>query len=229
MHRRTLAILAIPAAAAAMTVAVPALAAGGAHAAATHCVTVRIAHRRVRECLIPGPVGPRGVPGAAGQRGATGAAGQRGATGAKGSRGSTGATGSRGATGATGPAGAPGASGVQGPAGVGGRAYAVVDPSAVGSTASAAGLVSGQSSGFRFVRSPSTGVYCLTPAPGVDPGSEPAMVSGEAGYSSTGVVPLAVLNAKRSACSAGEFQVTTYDVRSPSSPASGVAFAIVAP
>lgn len=237
MPRRIVSLSAIPAAIAAVTVAVPALAGTGqarpAHiAAASHCLTVRVGGRRVRECLIAGPTGTRGPVGPAGARGATGEAGRRGSAGAKGSRGAAGPAGSRGATGTigpAGPAGATGPAGLQGPVGAGGRAYAVVDPSAVGSTASVSGLVSGQSSGFRSVRSPASGVYCLAPAPGIDPASEPAMVSGESGYSTAGAVPLAVLNATRSACSAGEFQVTTYDARSPSAPSATIAFAILAP
>ena len=225
MPRRIVLLLAIPAAVAAMTIAVPALAGTRAanaapQARAARCMTVRIGYRRVRECLIPGPAGPRGLTGAAGP------IGPRGAAGSKGSRGATGPSGARGATGA---AGATGATGLQGPVGASGRAYAVINPGAVGPTASASGLVSGQSLGFRTVRSPSTGVYCLAPAPGIDPGSEPATVTGESSYSSAAVTPLAVLNAQRSACSAGEFEVITYNAQSPSAPAAAVGFAIVTP
>ncbi len=231
MLRRTVPLLAIPAVIGALTVAAAASAGtssgGGAQRAiGARCVTVRIGHRRLRECLIAGPAGPRGLPGARGLRGATGPTGARGVSGAKGSRGATGPSGPRGATGAT---GAIGSTGHQGPTGVGGRAYAVVNPAAVSATASANGLVSGQRSGFQTVRSPAVGTYCLAPAAGIDPGSEPASVSGESSYSSAGVVALVELNAQRSACSQGEFEVTTYNGRSPAAPSGGVAFVIVAP
>jgi hypothetical protein len=55
-------------------------------------------------------------------------------------------------------------------------------------------------------------------------------VTGETSYSSAGVVPIVALNAQRSEslCSQAEFEVVTYSAGS-SSPAGGVAFAIVAP
>jgi hypothetical protein len=42
-------------------------------------------------------------------------------------------------------------------------------------------------------------------------------------------VALSVLDAQRSDCSTSEFEVITYDVRSPGSPSSNVGFAIAAP
>jgi Collagen triple helix repeat (20 copies) len=214
-HRRTLCVLATPAVIAAMSVTVPALAAvrahssPKAHASRSQCTVVRIGHKRhIRVCTVPGPRGPAGPIGPAGPRGAKGATGTKGATGAKG---------------ATGPAGAPGAPGP-------GRAYAVINPSLVSSTASASGIVSAQSSGFSTVRSPATGVYCLTPAAGINSASEPAMVTGETSYSGSGVLPIATLNANHTdPCSAAEFEVITYNAASPSAPASNVGFAILAP
>lgn len=225
--RRTLTILATPAVIASMTVAVPALAgivspkaakpvSATAARRARVCVTVHIRRRLIRVCTIPGPRGPRGP------QGPIGRTGPKGATGAKGAKGSTGA---KGPTGPTGPTGATGPQGLPGP----GRAYAVVNPAAVGSTTSASGLVTGQSYGFTGVRSPSAGVYCLTASAGVNPASEPAIVSGETSYSSQGVVPIATLNAQRSSCNSGEFEVVTYNATSPSAPAGGAAFAILVP
>jgi hypothetical protein len=222
MTHRTLALLAAPAAIAATTVAVPALAGPGspgpAHQARRGCIltTVRIGRHHARVCLARGPRGPQGLPGPRGPQGAKGA------------------TGGRGRTGSTGPTGPTGPQGPQGPAGVGGRAYAVVNPAKVTSTASAAGLVSGQSLGFQSVRSPETGIYCLTPPAGVNPSTEPASVTGETSYSAAGIVPIAALNAQRSnnLCSQAEFEVVTYNAASnppSSSPAGGVAFAITAP
>jgi hypothetical protein len=218
MNHRTLALLATPAAIAATSVAVPALAGLGsaapAHQARRGCTltTVRIGRHHARVCLLRGPRGLQGLPGPRGPQGPKGT------------------TGARGRTGLTGPTGPTGPQGPQGPAGTGGRAYAVVNPAKVTATASAEGLVSGQSSGFQSVRSPETGIYCLTPPSGVNPSTEPATVTGETSYSAEGIVPIVALNAQRSKnlCSPGEFEVVTYNAGS-SSPAGGVAFAIVAP
>jgi hypothetical protein len=219
MRRRTLTLLATPAVIAAMTVAVPALAGipilpsahtpPGPHTAvsarsSTKCFYTRNGRHRVRECLVPGPRGLRGlrgIPGPAGPRGYTGVAGKTGKIGP------------------TGPAGPPGTA----------RAFAVVNPAEVESTASTKGLISAQTSNFSSIHRVSTGVYCLSPISSINPASEPAIVSGESSYSSGGAVPLATLNAQRSNCAPSEFEVITYDARSPSSPSSNVGFAIAAP
>ena len=212
MRHRTLTLLATPAVLGAMTVAVPALAGvdtgPAAHSATTtKCFIARIAKRRVRECVVQGPRGLRGLPGPAGPRGLTGKTGK------------TGATGATGATGGTGPAG---------PAGTA-RAFAVVNPAEVEPTASGKGLIVAQSSNFTSIHRVSTGVYCLAPAASINPAGEPAIVSGESSYSTSGAVALAVLNSQHTDCAASEFEVTTYDARSPSSPSSNVGFAIAAP
>lgn len=224
MRRRTLVLLAIPATIAAMIVAVPALAGipilTGAHTAtSTKCFNARVAKHRVRECLIRGPRGLRGIPGPAGPRGATGATGKTGAAGKTGATGKAGTNGAAGATGSTGPAG---------PAGTA-RAFAVVNPAEVESTASSKGLIGAQTSNFASIRRVSTGVYCLAPIASINPAGEPAIVTGESSYSTGGAVALAVLNAQRSDCATSEFEVITYDARSPSSPSSSVGFAIAAP
>jgi len=193
-----------------MTVAVPALAGTSllghatAHKASrSHCVTAIVHHRRVRECLLAGPRGPRGFTGAPGPRGL------KGSTGAKGPRGS------RGATGLTGPAGA---AGPQGPAGTA-RAYAVVLPSAA--------VVPSQSLNITAVTSPKAGVYCLVAASPINPAADAAAVSPEVSYSSAGP-GLVALNAQRQNCLSGSFEVDTY---SPSTSvlAGGYAFTIVIP
>jgi hypothetical protein len=221
MRNPTLSLLATPAVIGAMTVAMPALA-GTGHAASAHrsshktnyyCFTAHSGKHHYRECLITGPAGPQGP------RGYLGPVGPRGERGPRGHTGKTGATGPQGPAGPTGTAGAPGTA----------RGYAVVNPAAVGSTPSSAGLVGGQSSGITTVRSPATGIYCLTPAAPVNPAGETAAVSGELSYSNTGVVPLAVLNARSTNCTPGEFEVLTYDARNPAATAGGVAFTIVVP
>jgi hypothetical protein len=229
-HRLTLPLLATPAVIGAMTVAMPALAGTSLFAntarvrahAASRCFIAVVGHRRVRECLIPGPRGPRGFTGSPGPRGFTGAKG------AKGEKGSRGATGAKGATGATGPAGATGATGPAGPAGTA-RAYAVVAPT----SPSQATLIAGQTKQITAVGELSAngsngGVYCVTPAAGIDPSVEPAVVSPEVSYSSGGAPGTIAVNAQRTHCAAGTFEVDTY-APGTTTLTSGYAFAIVVP
>lgn len=219
MSRRSITLLATPAAIAAMSVTVPALA-GVTMAPGTsvkpkqHCFVIHHGHKTLHECLIPGPAGPRGPQGI---RGLPGPHGPRGFTGPRGKKGPTGAIGPTGAQGVQGPAGPPAV-----------KAYAVVDPANVQPTASSSGLIAAQTSNFSSVHSLVKGVYCLAPAPGIEPAREPAMVTAEASYSSATVVPLAVLNAQGKGCSAGEFEVQTYDAKT-TVPSSEVGFAIMAP
>jgi hypothetical protein len=200
-HPRALALLATPAVIGAMTVAMPALAGTSLLGAATartkahssNCFTIVVGHHRVRECLIRGPRGARGLPG---PRGFTGAPGSRGF------KGSTGAKGSKGTTGATGPAGATGAQGPPGPAGTA-RAYAVVRPSTE--------VISALSSNITAVSSPKPGVYCLTPAAPINPGADSAAVSPEVSYSTPEAPGLVALNAQhKNGCPASAFEVDTY-------------------
>jgi hypothetical protein len=229
MNQRTPAILAVPAVVAAMTVAVPALAGslgGGAHEAvapkahtSSKCIVALAGKRRVRECLIAGPRGPQGTKGV---RGFLGPNGPRGV------QGKTGRPGATGATGVTGPAGLNGQQGPQGSA----RAYALVQPQAVGFGSSEAGLR--QNVGFSAIRRSGSGegIYCLV-ANGIDPSTEAPVASGEAGYSSgTNVVPLAVVDARQppTDCAPGEFEVKTYNIASGHpEPSDAVAFTIIAP
>ena len=219
MNQRTLIFLAVPAVIAAMAVAVPALAGsssgGNAHKAtvpkartSAKCITALVGKRRVRECLIAGPRGPRGV---------------RGFLGPNGPRGVQGKTGKQGATGEAGPQGPPGARGTA-------RAYALVQPKAVGPGLSTAGLVPGQSAGFIAIRRSTTGTYCLTPAAGINPSEEAPVASGQA--SEPGVLPLAVVDARQppAHCNSNELEVDTYNLASASHELSdGVAFTIIAP
>lgn len=214
MSRRSITLLASPAAIAAMSVAVPALAGVAlpetSRPPKQHCFFVRIKHKRVRECLIPGPVGPRGPKGI---RGLPGPHGPRGFTGPRGKRG---------------PIGPAGPQGVQGPAGLpAARAFAVVQPT----SSSAAALVSGQSSNITSVIEKSAegstagGIYCLTPASGINPASEAAVASPEVSESSGEKIGLIAVNAKATHCP-GAFEVDTY---SPSTglQASGYAFTVL--
>jgi hypothetical protein len=179
-----------------MTVAMPALAGTSllgvtAHTARTHCITALVGHRRVRECLIPGPRGPRGF---------TGAPGARGLKGSTGPRGHTGPTGAKGATGLTGPQGSPGTPGRDGTA----HAYAVVK------TQPTLEVISAQSFNITAISSPAGGIYCLTPAAPINPGADTAVVSPEVSYSTPAAPGLVALNAQRKNCAPGTFEVDTY-------------------
>ena len=122
-----------------------------------------------------------------------------------------------GPTGATGPRGSA-------------RAYALVNPAGVGQTASTNGLVSARTSNFASVRRSATGAYCLAPAAGIDPTRTAPAVGGDAGGSSSGLVPLAVLNSGHPACQANELEVDTYGLTASGAAASnGAAFTIVVP
>jgi collagen triple helix repeat protein len=105
-----------------------------------------------------------GPPGLQGARGSEGVDGVDGLNGEPGPPGATGLTGSPGTDGPQGRPGATGPSGVQGPPGSA-RAYATVRPDD-GSGAPA--LVTARTINFTAVSRPSVGVYCLTPASGVD-------------------------------------------------------------
>jgi Collagen triple helix repeat (20 copies) len=229
MRRRMPLFLAVPAVIAAMTVAVPALAGsssgGGTHNSTAHktsapkattaanCFTALVGKRHVRECAVAGPRGPRGVRGFLGPNGPRGVQGK---------------------TGKEGPAGAPGAPGSQGPPGTA-RAYALVQPEAVGPNPSPSGLVPSQSAGFIAVRRSAPGIYCLAPATSINPATEAPVASGEAGYSAPGVVPLAVVYARQpeASCNPNELEVKTYNLAlgtpSASAPSEGVAFTIIVP
>jgi Collagen triple helix repeat (20 copies) len=211
-----------------MTVAMPALAgtsllgatAARSKAPSSNCFTVVAGHHRVRECLIPGPRGPRGFTGATGPRGFTGAPGPKGSKGATGAKGSAGAVGAAGAIGATGPTGATGPQGPPGPAGTA-RAYAVIR------TQPTLEVISALSANITAISSPGIGVYCLTATSPVNPGSDPAVVSPEVSYSSAEDPGLVALNAQhKGGCPAGAFEVHTY-APGTSAPNNSYAFSIV--
>lgn len=220
MHRRMLSLFATPAVIGALAVAVPALAgtsAPRAHSAARHCFTVTLRNgHHVRECLIPGPRGPRGPMGLPGL------------SGSKGARGPRGHTGPIGHTGPTGPAGPPGA---QGPAGTA-RAYAVVEPT----SPTAASLITAQTVNFTAVQEVSPGIYCLTPAPPIQPAADTASVSPELSYSAAKAPGVIALDAQHTNCPEGTFEVDTFapgttapTAGSAITPATGYAFTIIVP
>jgi len=203
-NRPTLPLLATPAVIAAMAIAVPALAGTGSNPTAqasskTHCFIVGSGRRRVRECLIPGPRGLRGL---TGFRGPQGPAGSRGHTGAGGR---------------TGPTGPPGPAGTA-------RAHAVVKPT----SPTAAELIAGQSVNITGVSEPSPGVYCLSPAAGINPATDPAVASPEVSYSAGGAPGVIAVNAQHPHCPSG-YEVDSYAPPAATTLASGYAFTIIIP
>ncbi len=207
---RHLKLLAPPVAIGVIALAAPALAhtIASAAAAKTKCYTVTINRKHVRECLVPGPRGPRGIPGPEGPRGFLGPKGSTGKTGSTGKAGPTGKTGATGPAGLTGPAGPQGQQGNTGNTGApgpsGALGYALVQPNN-GSPA----FVGSQTSKFSSVSLASTGTYCLS-LPNVTASTVAASVSGESSYSPGGI-PLVELNAQPgSTCPTGDFEVQTY-------------------
>jgi hypothetical protein len=124
---------------------------------------------------------------------------------------------------ATGPAGPPGANGTNGTA----RAYALVSASTA-PTAANAFFTKGINTP---VAHPSTGLYCVA-APGLDPGTTPAVVSAEtAGTSSPEGNTTAQPFVGAAGCPADTFPVATY-LRSGSADSTlsnSVAFTIIIP
>jgi len=213
MHRRTLSLLATPAVLGAMTIAVPALAGTGSSPAAhqarartCNAVIVISHHHRIRACLLRGP---RGFTGPAGPKGATGKTGPTGKTGKEGAKGTSGTNGTNGTNGTA-------------------RAFAVVQPTSPG----AANLISGQTANITGVSEVSVGgssggVYCIAPAAGINPATDTATVSPEVSYSSSHAPGVIALNAQRTDCPAGDFEVETYNPLNTTTPATGYAFTII--
>jgi Collagen triple helix repeat (20 copies) len=218
--RRTLSLLATPVVVGAMSVAVPAMAdtpsPARAHTASSHCVVVKSHGRKVRQCVQSGTRGPRGYPGPQGPRGA------KGAKGATGARGRTGATGAKGATGATGPAGTPGGTGPQGSA----RAYGVIQPT----SPTTANVISSQSFHIAGVSEVSAGIFCVTPASGINAAEEAAVASPELSYSPSAAPGLVAVNAQHQHCPASAVEVDTYTAGTATPTLASVyAFTIVIP
>lgn len=86
---------------------------------------------------------------------------------------------------------------------------------------------------FLGLTHPGTGVYCLTPAPGIDPGSTVALVSPEWGNSAGPNNLYAYTNVAGKNCPAGTFEVRTYQYAAGSDttpdvkPTDNVSFAVV--
>jgi hypothetical protein len=91
-----------------------------------------------------------------------------------------------------------------------------------------------RSKNFAAVSRPSSGLYCLTPAGGIDPASTAAAVSPERSRSAASNLLLAYLDTSGTDCDVGEFEVATYTLSLASLVLSadlsnGVAFTVLVP
>jgi hypothetical protein len=90
---------------------------------------------------------------------------------------------------------------------------------------STAKLIAAQTSKITSVTEPKTGVYCLTPAAGINPATEPATVSLEISYSTSASPGVIALNAQGKECP-GAFEVETFTPGS-TTPSGEYAFSIL--
>lgn len=141
----------------------------------------------------------------------------RGPRGLQGLKGDTGSQGPKGDTGPKGDAGLPGPAGSA-------RAWAEVN---AGGVSLAPTFKTGKVQGFTAVTNPSTGMYCLTPAAGIDPGTSSAVVSPlwNSGFAGS---PEHAYRWEESSttCASGQFTVVTLG---PSSMTDAIDFSIVVP
>jgi hypothetical protein len=148
--------------------------------------------------------------------------GNRGAQGAPGAQGAAGTAGATGAVGATGPAGAAGAGGAAGTA----RAYAEVNRLTPGGPADVRpSFVAARTKNFTAVTRAQQGVYCLTPAAGIDPRTVATAATEDFDLST--VDGFVEVNGTGAACPAGQFEVDTDDAGG--TPTDGIAFHLIVP
>jgi hypothetical protein len=131
--------------------------------------------------------------------------------------------GAQGATGRIGPQGPAGQNGQNGLNGAPGSARAYADVSDAGGHLA---FKTGAVQGFTAVRSPSGGVYCLTPAAGITPATSTAIVSAHYFSGQGPTLPHAYLDDADSFCNSGEFTVVTF---SGPNQAAGISFTILVP
>jgi len=87
-----------------------------------------------------------------------------------------------------------------------GTAYALVDPNG-----GVPQLIGAHTSGFIAVSSPIPGIYCLTPATGVDVAHTAAVASEEAFYSNALGFPTVRYDANHVNCTVKQLEVKTFD------------------
>jgi hypothetical protein len=113
-------------------------------------------------------------------------------------------------------------------------AYAFVVPGEVSLNVNPV-LVAARSSNIQAVTSPAVGVFCLTPAPGIDPTAVSWTVTPEVSRSSAASGGLfAYPDASPGTCPAGQFAVRTYELSTSGAgatavPSEHVAFMVVVP
>jgi len=132
----------------------------------------------------------------------------------KGNRGPGGAAGPQGPEGPDGPRGATGAAGAPGTA----RAYAEVD-------STTPSLVTGRTKNITAVTRVDDGVYCLTPAAGIDPRTVAPATAEDFGLSDSDGFVMVV--GTGSDCPAGQFEVETDDL--DGDPTNDIAFDLLVP
>jgi hypothetical protein len=125
-------------------------------------------------------------------------------------------------TGPQGPAGPQGAPGQTGPAGAPLRAIALVDADATPVFAPEIPEI-----GFESITRDSTGIFCIVPSAGIDPSSDPPLITFEYGFSSAENYT-AMWDLDTGACDDGEYEIQTYDA-STGNPIDDAAFVIRVP
>ena len=126
------------------------------------------------------------------------------------------------ATGPQGPPGQQGAPGQTGPAGAPLRAIALVAAQAAPSFSPEIPEI-----GFESITRDETGVFCIVPSPGIDPGSDPPLITFEYG-SSSGENFTAMWDLSTGECAEGEYEIKTYDA-STGNPIDDTSFVIMVP
>jgi Collagen triple helix repeat (20 copies) len=167
----------------------------------------------------------KGNRGLRGPAGAQGAAGPTGPTGPAGANGTNGTNGTNGAVGATGPTGATGPGGAAGTA----RAYAFSEGGASPT------FEPEWTKNFTAIANAGAGIYCLTPASGIDPDASPAVVSVDFGASVSPTRDFAQVRTRHITCGAGKYEIRTFQAAlvtgNMQDPAAnnGVAFTVIVP
>ena len=141
----------------------------------------------------------------------------------KGPAGPQGLPGATGRTGATGPQGPAGQNGQNGQNGAPGSARAYADVSDAGGHLA---FKTGAVQGFTGVRSPSAGIYCLTPVAGISPATSTAVVTAHYSSGMANTLPHAYLDDSDNFCSSGDFTVVTF---SGTTESAGVSFTVLVP
>jgi hypothetical protein len=126
------------------------------------------------------------------------------------------------ATGPQGPSGPQGAPGQTGPAGPPMRAIALVLAETSPSFAPEIPEI-----GFESITRDSTGIFCIVPSAGIDPSSDPPLITFEYNFS-TGDNFTAMWDSETGACDDGEYEIQTYDAGT-GNPIDNTAFVIRVP